>query len=56
MGLHMKESEFQLRVRGVKIGSVIDWFARAEGLWEKIEWIEEVDSSGVIVSCEVWRL
>ena len=40
MGLDTKESQFQLRVRGGKIGSVSEWLARVEGLWDNIERIE----------------
>ena len=40
MGLDMKESEFQLRVMGVKIGSVSECLRSAEGLWDSIEWCE----------------
>ena len=31
MGLDMKESQFQLRLKGVKIGSVSEWLASVEG-------------------------
>ena len=50
------ECEFYLRVRGVKIGSVSKWMASVEGSWDKIEWIEDFDSSGVIGSAEVGRV